>query len=126
MLFRSVPEIFLTPQTVTRFLEVFGEESIALIHSRLTKGQRYEQWEKIKKGEAGIVIGARSAVFAPLENIGAIILDEEHESSYKSDMTPKYNTHEVAIKRAEYMGAAVVLGTATPSVFTYYVKADAK
>lgn len=115
-----VPEISLTPQTVTRFLEVFGEESIALIHSRLTKGQRYEQWEKIRKGEAGIVIGARSAVFAPLENIGAIILDEEHESSYKSDMTPKYNTHEVAIKRAEYMGAAVVLGTATPSVFTYH------
>lgn len=115
-----VPEISLTPQTLRRFLEVFGEEKLAILHSKLTKGQRYDQWEKIRNKQAEVVIGARSAVFAPLENIGVIILDEEHESSYKSDMTPKYSTHEVAIKRAEYNKSAVILGTATPSINSYY------
>ncbi|GAB1475706.1 hypothetical protein MASR2M70_05380 [Bacillota bacterium] len=115
-----VPEISLTTQTIRRFQERFGSGQLAVLHSKLTKGERYDQWMRIKRGEAKVVIGARSAIFAPLENIGVIILDEEHETTYKSDMTPKYDTAEVAIKRAEISGALVLLGSATPSMATSY------
>ncbi|HZK01362.1 MAG TPA: primosomal protein N', partial [Anaerovoracaceae bacterium] len=116
-----VPEISLTGQTIRRFQERFGSEQLAVLHSRLSKGERYDQWMRIKKNEAKVVIGARSAVFAPLENIGAIILDEEHETTYKSDMSPKYDTVEVAIKRAEISGGIVLLGSATPSLTSSYM-----
>ena len=86
-----VPEISLTPQMVDRFIARFGEENIALLHSKLSVGERYDEWKRIEKGEAKIVIGARSAIFAPVKNLGIIIIDEEHDTSYKSDMTPKYN-----------------------------------
>lgn len=115
-----VPEISLTPQTIGRFLSRFGKERIAVLHSKLSQGERYDQWMAIKKGEVDIVIGARSAVFAPFENLGAIIIDEEHETTYKSDMTPKYDTLEVAIKRGIQSNAPVILGSATPSVVSNY------
>lgn len=111
-----VPEISLTPQTVRRFVGRFGKERTAVLHSRLSLGQRYDEWMRIRKGEVSIVIGARSAVFAPLSNIGVIILDEEHETSYKSDKTPKYDTLEVAAKRMGQHQGLVILGSATPSV----------
>jgi len=113
-----VPEISLTPQTVQRFLSRFGPERVAVLHSKLSLGQRYDEWMRVRRGEVDIVVGARSAVFAPFENIGVIILDEEHEASYRSDSTPKYDAAEVAIERARYHGAAVLLGSATPSVGT--------
>ncbi|MCL2111443.1 MAG: primosomal protein N' [Clostridiales bacterium] len=115
-----VPEISLTHQTVRRFIERFGEARIAILHSKLTLTERYEEWMKIKNGEVDIAIGARSAIFAPFEKIGLIIVDEEHETTYKSDMSPKYDTVEVAIKRAAAAGATVVLGSATPSVVSSY------
>ena len=115
-----VPEISLTPQTISRFTSRFGSDKIALLHSRLTKGQRYDQWMKAAEGRASIMIGARSGIFAPFENLGAIILDEEHEASYKSDMTPKYDAVEVAAERGRQHGAVVVLGSATPSVVSAY------
>lgn len=115
-----VPEISLTKQIIERFIGRFGQEQVAVLHSKLTKGQRYDEWNRIRNGEAKIVIGARSAVFAPIENIAAIILDEEHETTYKSDMTPKYETSEVAKKRAEAHDAVLVLGSATPSVVSMY------
>lgn len=114
-----VPEISLTPQTVNRFVSRFGER-VAVIHSRLSQGERFDQWNKIKNGEVSVVVGARSAVFAPFENIGIIILDEEHESSYKSDTTPKYHAREIAIKRAKECGATMLLASATPSLHSYY------
>ena len=114
-----VPEISLTGQIIRRFFSRFGEGSIAVLHSKLSNGQRYDEWQKIRQGGAGIVIGARSAIFAPLENIGLIIMDEEHETSYKSDMSPKYDTLEIAIKRAKAFGGSVILGSATPSVVSY-------
>ena len=117
-----VPEISLTPQAAARFSARFGER-IALLHSRLSPGERYDQWRRIRAGEADIVIGARSAVFAPCENIGIIIIDEEHESSYKSEMTPKYNTAEVARYRAKQNSAVLCLASATPRVEDFY---DAK
>ncbi|MBQ7079115.1 MAG: DEAD/DEAH box helicase, partial [Fibrobacter sp.] len=83
-----VPEISLTPQMVNRFIARFGEEKIALLHSKLSVGERYDEWKKIERGDAKIVIGARSAVFAPVKDLGIIIIDEEHDTSYKSDMTP--------------------------------------
>lgn len=115
-----VPEIALTPQLVARFAGRFGKENIAVIHSRLTPTQRTAEYERIEKGEASLIIGARSAIFAPAANIGLIVLDEEHETSYKSDKSPKYDTIEVAAKRAMDSGAALVLGSATPSVSDYY------
>ena len=115
-----VPEISLTPQLVARFMSRFGKESVAVLHSRLTPARRAEEYKRIESGEVSLVIGARSAVFAPFGNIGLIILDEEHETSYKSDKNPKYDTAEVAVKRAMDHGAAVVLGSATPSVTDYY------
>lgn len=116
-----VPEISLTGQIIDRFIGKFGNEDIAVLHSRLSVGERYDQWKKVRDGKVRIVIGARSAVFAPLENIGAIIIDEEHESTYKSDHTPKYDTVEVAIKRLQDRenSGVLILGSATPSVVTY-------
>ena len=114
-----VPEISLTPQTVARFRARFGQD-VAIIHSGLSLGERYDQWKKIRNGDANIVVGARSAVFAPLKSIGAIIIDEEHEQSYKSEMSPRYETHEVAAFRAKQYGALLVLASATPLVTSYY------
>ena len=114
-----VPEISLTPQTVERFVGRFGQ-NVAVLHSRLSAGERFDEWRRIKRGEVKIVVGARSAVFAPFNNLGIIIIDEEHENSYKSSMNPKYNAIEVAEKRCELEGAALVLGTATPSIETYH------
>ncbi len=115
-----VPEISLTPQTIERFMSRFGPEKIAVLHSRLTKGQRYDQWMRVRNGGARILIGARLGVFAPFENIGAIIVDEEHEAAYKSDMTPKYDAVDTAVMRGILSSAVVVLGTATPSVVSKY------
>jgi primosomal protein N' (replication factor Y) (superfamily II helicase) len=110
-----VPEIALTPQTVDRFRAVFGDD-VAVLHSALSDGERYDAWLALKRGEKRIAVGARSAVFAPLSNIGAIIVDEEHESSYKQGETPRYHAREAAIVRATQEGAVVVLGSATPSL----------
>ncbi len=110
-----VPEIALTPQTVDRFRAAFGDR-IAVLHSALSEGERYDAWLALKRGDKRIVVGARSAVFAPLENLGAIIVDEEHESSYKQGETPRYHAREVAIVRAKTEGAITVLGSATPSL----------
>ena len=115
-----VPEIALTKQIIERFIDFFGEEEIAVIHSRLTKKERNNQWLRILKKEARIVIGARSAVFSPLMDLGIIILDEEHETSYKSDMSPKYETQELALRRAEANQSILLLGSATPSLTTMY------
>lgn len=114
-----VPEISLTPQTIDRFVGRFGNK-VAILHSRLTKAQRFSQWRRIKTGEYTIVIGARSAIFAPFNNLGLIIIDEEHENTYKSNSNPKYDTIEVAKKRVELENAKLILGTATPSIETYY------
>ncbi|MCC8160990.1 MAG: primosomal protein N' [Oscillospiraceae bacterium] len=114
-----VPEISLTPQMVARFMSRFGDR-VAIFHSGLSLGERYDQWKRIKDGGADIVIGARSAVFTPLKNIGIIIMDEEHSDTYKSDMSPRYHAGDVAIFRAKQSGAAVVLASATPSVESYY------
>lgn len=114
-----VPEISLTPQITDRFLSRFGNV-VAILHSRLSIGERYDEWRKIKNGDVKIVIGARSAIFAPLTNVGIIIIDEEHDSSYKSETTPKYDVREVADKLAEAYAIPLVLGSATPDIRTYY------
>ncbi len=114
-----VPEISLTPQMVSRFSARFGER-IAVLHSALSMGERYDQWRRINEGRAEIVIGARSAVFAPLKNIGAVIIDEEHSETYKSEMLPRYHAREAALFRAKQYGAAVVLSSATPSLESMY------
>ncbi len=113
-----VPEISLTPQMLSRFTTRFGKR-IAILHSGLSQGERYDQWSRIIKGDADIVIGARSAVFAPLDNIGIIIIDEEHSETYKSEMSPRYHAREVAIKRATQHGAVTLLASATPSLESY-------
>lgn len=111
-----VPEIALTPQTVARFYKVFGDQ-IAILHSRMTNRERLREWKQIEKGEKRIVIGPRSAVFAPVNNLGIIILDEEHDGSYKQiDPAPRYHAREVAIVRANHSNAIVVMGSATPSM----------
>lgn len=115
-----VPEISLTPQMVDRFIARFGEDKIALLHSKLSVGERYDEWKRIEKEEAKIVIGARSAIFAPVENLGIIIIDEEHDTSYKSDMTPKYNAKEIALYLAKKQSIPLVLGSATPDISTYH------
>lgn len=115
-----VPEISLTTQIIDRFIGRFGAERIAVLHSKLSMGERYDEWMRIRSGQVDIVIGARSAVFAPLENPGLIIIDEEHETTYKSDMTPKYDTVEVALKRLQTHKGVLVCGSATPSVVTTY------
>ncbi|MBQ7794237.1 MAG: primosomal protein N' [Clostridia bacterium] len=114
-----VPEISLTPQMVSRFSARFGER-IAVLHSGLSLGERYDEWCRIRDNKADIVIGARSAVFAPFDNIGMIIIDEEHEQSYKSEMQPRYNTHEVALFRAKQYGAVLIKASATPKLESYY------
>src|SRR5256714_2593346 len=110
-----VPEIALTPQTVARFRGAFGDR-VAVLHSALSDGERYDAWLALRRGEKRIAVGARSAIFAPLANLGAIIVDEEHESSYKQGEAPRYHAREVAIVRARAEGAIVVLGSATPSL----------
>lgn len=114
-----VPEISLTPQTIGRFKARF-KDVIAVIHSELSPGERHDQWLKIERKEAKIVIGARSAIFAPFENLGLIIVDECHESSYKSEMSPKYDAIEVAIERGKIQNSLVILGSATPNLKDYY------
>ncbi len=114
-----VPEISLTPQMVEWYNKRFGNRA-ALFHSRLSAGERYDQWEGIKQGYYDVAIGARSAVFAPFENLGLIIIDEEHEHTYKSESSPRYITHRVAARRCSYYGGLLVMGSATPSVETYY------
>lgn len=115
-----VPEISLTMQTIERLIDRFGNETVAVLHSKLSLGERYDEWMRVKHGEVKIVIGARSGVFAPLDDIGIIILDEEHETTYKSDMSPKYDTFEVAVKRAMMNKSVVLLGSATPSMQSFY------
>ena len=114
-----VPEISLTPQTVSRFISRFGEEKIAVLHSKLSIGERYDQWKKIERGDAKIVIGARSAMFAPVKDLGLIIIDEEHDESYKSETNPRYNVKDIASYIARKNSAPVVLGSATPDLKTY-------
>ena len=114
-----VPEIALATQLEAHFLTRFGSR-VALLHSGLSSGQRFDQWGRIVQGKADVVIGARSAVFAPLKNIGLIIVDEEHDSSYKQDDGFRYHARDLAVLRASQSGAVVVLGTATPSIISYY------
>lgn len=119
-----VPEIALTPQTVGRFLARFADAAgggeVAVLHSGLTAAQRHAQWQRIRDGKARVVVGARSAIFAPLPKVGLIIVDEEHESSYKQDQLPRYHARDVAIKRAQLAGCPVILGSATPSLESYH------
>ena len=115
-----VPEISLTPQTVNRFIARFGKENIAVLHSKLSIGERYDEWNKINEGRAKIVIGARSAIFAPVKDLGLIIIDEEHDSSYKSEMTPKYDAKEVARFMCKEANVPLLLGSATPDIDTFY------
>ncbi len=110
-----VPEISLTPQTVGRFRGRFGD-TVAVMHSRMSAGERYDQWDFIRSGAARVVVGARSALFTPLANLGLVIIDEEHEGSYKQDSAPRYHARDVAVWMARRAGAAVVLGSATPSI----------
>ncbi len=110
-----VPEISLTPQVTNRFIARFGKK-VAILHSGLSNGEKYDEWRKVERGEAQVVVGARSAIFAPLKNIGAIIIDEEHEASYKQDSNPRYHARDVALLRAKYNQAVLVLGSATPSL----------
>lgn len=114
-----VPEIALTPQTVFRFASRFSNR-VTVFHSKMSQGERYDQWRRIKSGQVDIVVGARSAIFAPMANLGLIVIDEEHETSYKQEDSPRYHARDVAIKRAEIMGAVVVLGSATPSLESFY------
>src|SRR5438034_2554539 len=113
-----VPEIALTPQTVDRFRAAFGDR-IAVLHSALSEGERYDAWLALKRGDKRIAVGARSAVFAPIENLGAIVVDEEHETSYKQGEAPRYHARDVAIVRARQQNAVVVLGSATPALETW-------
>ena len=121
-----VPEISLTPQMLDRFISRFGKEKIAVLHSKLSIGERHDEWERIQEGKANIVIGARSAIFAPVKNLGVIIIDEEHDSSYKSEATPKYNAKEVAKKIAKEANIPLVLGSATPDLTTFYNSKETK
>ena len=114
-----IPEIALTYQTVMRFYRKFGDK-VSIINSKLSAGERFDQFERAKKGEIKIMIGPRSAVFTPFRNLGLIIIDEEHEGSYKSENAPRYHARETAIYRAKSEGAAVILGSATPAVDSYY------
>ncbi|MBQ8468853.1 MAG: primosomal protein N' [Clostridia bacterium] len=114
-----VPEISLTPQVVANFRARFGDE-VALMHSALSAGERFDEWRRILLGKAKIVVGARSAIFSPTENLGLIVIDEEHDGSYTSESNPRYHTIEVAEKRAEICGCSLVLGSATPDLETYH------
>ncbi len=118
-----VPEISLTPQMLRQLRGRFGD-SAAILHSGLSAGERFDEWWRLRTGEAKIAIGARSAIFAPLSNIGIIIIDEEHDASYQSESSPRYVTKEVAIRRAEHFGAKIVLGSATPSLESFKLAKD--
>lgn len=113
-----VPEIALTPQMVNRFKARFGDE-VAVLHSGLSKGEKYDEWQKIRDGKASVSVGARSSIFAPFDKLGLIIIDEEHESTYKQEDYPRYHAREIAIWRSEYHNCPVVLGSATPSLETF-------
>ena len=113
-----VPEIALTPQTVDRFRSRFGE-CVAVLHSSLSDGERHDEWHRIRNGEAQIAIGARSALFAPIENVGLIVVDEEHEATYKQDESPRYNARDVAVMRGHLENCCVVLGSATPALESF-------
>ena len=115
-----VPEISLTPQMIDRFVSRFSKEQVAVLHSKLSIGERHDEWERIKNNEAKIVIGARSAIFAPFENLGLIIIDEEHDASYKSEGAPRYSAKEVASFIGKNKSIPVVLGSATPDLNTFY------
>ena len=121
-----VPEISLTPQMLDRFIGRFGKEKIAVLHSKLSVGERHDEWERIKEDKAKIVIGARSAIFAPVKNLGIIIIDEEHDSSYKSESTPKYDAKEIAKKISKELNIPLVLGSATPDLSIYYKSKELK
>ena len=110
-----VPEISLTPQMTERFIARFGDK-VAILHSGLSNGEKYDEWRKVERGDAQVVVGARSAIFAPLKNLGVMIIDEEHEATYKQDSNPRYHARDVAVLRAQYNQAALVLGSATPSL----------
>ena len=114
-----VPEISLTPQTVARFRGRFGN-TVAVLHSRMSNGERFDQWDAIRSGSARVVVGARSALFAPVQNLGIVIIDEEHEFSYKQDQAPRYVTRDVAAWLVGRLGAVLVLGSATPSIEALY------
>ena len=114
-----VPDIALTPQMVDRVVERFGPKRVAVLHSALGAGERLDEWERARRGQVDIVVGARSAVFAPVPSLGLIVVDEEHDGSYKQDESPRYHARDVAVFRAERVGATVVLGSATPSLETY-------
>ncbi|MCS6777341.1 MAG: primosomal protein N' [Chloroherpetonaceae bacterium] len=114
-----VPEIALTTQVVDVFVGRFGEQ-VAVLHSKLSEGERHDEWRRMQDGQARIVVGARSAVFAPLDRLGLIVVDEEHEASYKQENNPRYNAKDLAAERARLSGATLVLGSATPSIETYY------
>ncbi|MGN0806734.1 MAG: primosomal protein N' [Candidatus Coproplasma sp.] len=120
-----VPEISLTPQMLSQLRSRFGGEA-AIMHSGLSAGERFDEWWRLRSGEAKIAIGARSAIFAPLENIGAIIIDEEHDSSYRSETAPRYSTVDIAALRAEYNGCKLILGSATPSVESYIAASEGR
>lgn len=120
-----IPEIALTYQTVKRFKRRFGDR-ISIMNSRLSAGERYDQFEKAKNGDVDVIIGPRSALFTPFRNLGLIVIDEEHESSYKSETVPRYHAKDVAIARAKMCNAKVVLGSATPSVDSYYATTTGK
>ena len=123
-----VPEISLTPQTVERFKGRFADaqDTVAVLHSHLSEGERHDEWHKIHSGRARIVIGARSAVFAPLKNLGLIVVDEEHETTYKQEEAPRYHARDVAVVRAKIEKCVVVLGSATPSLESYHNAAIGK
>lgn len=114
-----IPEIALTYQTVMRFYRRFGDK-VSILHSKLSQGERYDQMERVKKGEVSVMIGPRSALFTPFQNLGIIVIDEEHEGTYKSETMPKYHARELACEIARREGAAVVLGSATPSLESYH------
>lgn len=118
-----VPEISLTPQVMRIFRSRFGDD-VALLHSGLSDGERFDEWCRLFRGEAHIAVGARSAIFAPLDNLGLIVIDEEHDSSYSSDSNPRYITREVALFRANYNNAKIVMGSATPSIESYYAASN--
>ena len=115
-----VPEISLTPQMLERFISRFGKEKIAILHSKLSIGERYDEWNRIREGKAKIIIGARSAIFAPVEKLGIVIIDEEHDSSYKSESNPKYDAKQVAKYIAKQNKCPLLLGSATPDINDYY------